>query len=98
MAKTEDLGESVGQRIRFLRNQRGHTLRDLADRCDLSVNAISRIERGKTSPTLSSMHRIAEALRVPITDFFETRVPGPTVHLKPDQRRKEPIDAVSWRF
>jgi quercetin dioxygenase-like cupin family protein len=36
----------------------------------LSINAISRIERGENSPTVSSLHRLASALAVPITDFF----------------------------
>lgn len=61
---------TVGQRIRSLRERDGLSLRALSERCGLSINAISQIERGENSPTVSSLHRLAGALNVPITDFF----------------------------
>jgi transcriptional regulator with XRE-family HTH domain len=61
----------VGSRIRALREARGLSLRALADQCRLSVNAISLIERGENSPTVSSLHLLAGALGVPITEFFQ---------------------------
>lgn len=62
---------NVGPRIRAIREQRKLSLRALAERCDLSINAISLIERGENSPTVSSLHTLANALGVKITDFFE---------------------------
>ena len=76
----------VGQRIRELRNTKGLSLRALAQLSQLSTNAISLIERGDNSPTLSSLHSIATALRVPITAFFQQRVDGQVIHVKKDQR------------
>lgn len=61
---------SVGRQLRIFRERQGWSLRALADRCGLSINAISRIERGENSPTVSSLQRLAVALNVPITDFF----------------------------
>jgi transcriptional regulator with XRE-family HTH domain len=61
---------NVGVHIRAVRERRGFSLRALAERCGLSINAISRIERGENSPTVSSLHLLAHALEVPITDFF----------------------------
>jgi transcriptional regulator with XRE-family HTH domain len=61
---------NVGSRLRFLREMQGLSLRALAERCGLSINAISQIERGENSPTISSLHRLAKALNIPITDFF----------------------------
>jgi transcriptional regulator with XRE-family HTH domain len=61
----------VGQRIRTLREQQGLSLRSLGERSGLSINAISLIERGENSPTVSSLHMLATALRVSITDFFQ---------------------------
>jgi transcriptional regulator with XRE-family HTH domain len=61
----------VGARIRSFRAGRGLSLRVLARRSGLSTNAISLIERGENSPTVSSLHRLATALNVPITAFFE---------------------------
>lgn len=61
---------TVGQRLRTFRERQGWSLRVLAEQCGLSINAISRIERGENSPTVSSLQRLASALGVPITDFF----------------------------
>ncbi len=67
---TEKNGPNVGLRLRSMREQRGLSLRALVGRCDLSINAISLIERGENSPTVSTLQRLASALNVPITDFF----------------------------
>jgi quercetin dioxygenase-like cupin family protein len=48
-------------------------MRGLAERCELSVNAISLIERGISSPNVSTLHQLAAALQVHITAFFEDR-------------------------
>lgn len=68
MSERETL--DVGSRVRDLRNQRGLSLRALAELCDLSPNTISLIERGITSPSVSTLQRLATALGVPINSFF----------------------------
>lgn len=60
----------VGSRIRSLRERQGLSLRSLSTRCGLSTNAISQIERGENSPTVSSLHQLANALGVSITELF----------------------------
>jgi transcriptional regulator with XRE-family HTH domain len=62
---------NVGLRLRMLRDEQGLSLRALAERCGLSINAISQIERGENSPTVSSLHRLANALGVQTGDFFQ---------------------------
>lgn len=69
--RMEEIAPNVGSRIRAMREHRGLSLRALAERCNLSINAISLIERGENSPTVSSLHLLAMALGVKITDFFE---------------------------
>jgi len=61
----------VGAHVRAWRQKRGLSLRTLAELCDLSPNTISLIERGETSPSVSTLHRLATALRVQITTLFE---------------------------
>lgn len=61
----------VGAQLKALREQRGLSMRGLARMCSLSPNAISLIERGASSPSVSTLHRLATALQVPITAFFE---------------------------
>jgi len=75
----------VGQRIRELRTRQGLSLRALAELSNLSTNAISLIERGDNSPTVSSLHSLANALAVPIAVFFEQHGDGQVIHLKRNQ-------------
>jgi transcriptional regulator with XRE-family HTH domain len=77
---------NVGPRIRAIREQRKLSMRALAERCALSVNAISLIERGENSPTVSSLHLLAGALGVSITDFFEDSHEHAVVHVRRGQR------------
>ncbi len=60
----------VGGRLRQLRQERGKSMRALARASGLSTNALSMIERGRTSPSVSTLYKIADALEVPITAFF----------------------------
>ena len=77
---------NVGQQIRAIREKQEFSLRALAERCGLSVNAVSLIERGENSPTVSSLHLLATALDVPITDFFREEHEQTIVFVEPAQR------------
>jgi transcriptional regulator with XRE-family HTH domain len=61
----------VSQRLRQLRLEKGLSIRALAEASGLSANTLSLIENGKISPSVSTLHRAANALGVPITAFFE---------------------------
>jgi len=78
----EEPEPNVGARIRLLREKQGLSLRAVAERCGLSINSISQIERGENSPTVSSLHRLAKAFQVPITDFFQTEAQQTAVFVK----------------
>ncbi|HWQ83221.1 MAG TPA: helix-turn-helix domain-containing protein [Anaerolineales bacterium] len=62
----------VGERLRILREERGLSMRSLARDSGLSTNALSMIERGRTSPSVSTLVKLAGALGAPITAFFRT--------------------------
>jgi transcriptional regulator with XRE-family HTH domain len=62
----------VGSRIRELREQRGLSLRALAEMCDVSPNTVSLIERSLSSPCVDTLQRLANGLGVPIAALFET--------------------------
>lgn len=91
---SQDTNLVVGQRIRFLREQRNLSLRALAERCGLSVNAISKIERGENSPTVASLHLLASALNVPITEFFQNQTDQRIVYVKRDRRLRSHHDGT----
>lgn len=76
LASAEETQESnVGQRVRQLRSESGWSIRALAEASGLSANTLSLIENGKISPSVSTLHRVAQALGVPITAFFEAPSP-----------------------
>lgn len=53
-----------GERIRALREERGYSLADFAQKAGISVSYLSEIERGAKKPSLQTMERIARALNV----------------------------------
>jgi transcriptional regulator with XRE-family HTH domain len=57
---------SLGQRIREERLRQSMTLAMLAAQVDLTVSALSQIERGASDPSLASLRRISAALKVPV--------------------------------
>ena len=67
--------ESLGQRVQALRTDRGLTLRELADRSDVSVSMLSSVERGEKAPTVVVLDRIASGLDVTLASL----VAGPDV-------------------
>ncbi len=85
----------VGQRIRSIREERGWSLRALAERSGLSINAISLIERGENSPTVSSLHLLATALGVSIADFFREEQEQPVVFVRPAARLRSDSNGIA---
>lgn len=90
----QQMQPEVGQKIRELRGQRGLSLRALAAGCGLSINAISRIERGENSPTVSTLHRLATALDVPITAFFTEEREQAIAFVQHDDRLRYQADGI----
>lgn len=85
----------VGQRIRELRKSKGLSLRALAELSGLSPNAISLIERGENSPTVSSLRQLANALEVPIAAFFQDPSEERVAFVKLDQRSRSFAEGVA---
>jgi transcriptional regulator with XRE-family HTH domain len=76
----------VGERLRALRRSRRATLRTVADRSGLSESFLSQVERGRSSASIESLRRVADALGVSMADLFEPDgLPGPRV-LRRDER------------
>ena len=66
------LNQEVGRRLRERRTGEQLTLKQLANRTGLSVSLISQIELGKSAASMSTLHKLATALQVRMTYFFET--------------------------
>lgn len=86
----------VGQKVRELRSQRGWSLRILAERSALNINTLSLIENGKSSPSVSTLQQLAQALEIPIARFFETKtVSLPVVFTPHDQRPQNKVGSTA---
>lgn len=63
---------SIGQKIRSLRKEKGLYATEIARRANVSNGLISRIENGRTIPSLPVLFSIIEALEVEPGEFFES--------------------------
>lgn len=80
---------NIGERLRELREARNISMRTLATKSALSANALSMIERGKASPSVSTLYKLADALGVSITLFFASDSQRKqVVFLKADERTR----------
>src|SRR5512146_1701660 len=61
----EAIGKLLGKRIRRIRQEKNLTLKQIEARVGVSATHISEIERGKTSPTIQALEKIAAALDLP---------------------------------
>ena len=62
----------LSQTIRRLRQERGMTVEQLAQRSGFSKGFISQVENFRLSPSLKALNRIAEALGVELKTLFES--------------------------
>jgi transcriptional regulator with XRE-family HTH domain len=69
--RPDEQSEQIGQKLRELRKARGLSIRALARASGLSANAISMIERGRSSPSVNTLTKMAQVLGVSISDFFQ---------------------------
>ena len=61
----------VRRNIVRIRQQKGWTQERLAFNSDVSKAGLCTIESGQRSPTVTTLEKIAKALKVPISEFFE---------------------------
>ena len=70
MVYTDRMSNTVGKQIRELRKQAGWTLRELADRADISHSALAKIETVEDrNPRIETLKKIADALEVSIKNI-----------------------------
>jgi transcriptional regulator with XRE-family HTH domain len=70
--KADNISTRVAQAVKQRRVQLELTLRDLASQSGVSASAISDIERGAKSPTISTLDALARALGLPMSAFADS--------------------------
>lgn len=77
----------LGNKIREISMSKGLKLSELADKTGLSTSYISLLERDLTSPSISSLRKIAEALEVPLFHFLIEESKS-SILVRKDERKK----------
>jgi len=67
---SQPLASSVGAAIRRLRSAQGLTLADVAERADISLAMLSRLETGAVSPSLETLAAVAKAIGADLSTLF----------------------------
>lgn len=74
----------VGTRLQIMRESRGLTLVELAERTSISTSTLSRLENGQRRPSLELLLPLAEIYRVPLDELVGAPETGdPRIRLKP---------------
>lgn len=60
----------VAKKIKQIREAKGLTAKEVISSLGMGAAMYSRIETGKTEPSLSTLEKIAKALGVTLSDFF----------------------------
>jgi len=68
--------DALGARLRQIRQGHGWTLKEVASRSGLSVGFLSQVERGLTTLSIVSLHRICRALGVDMVGLLAASAVG----------------------
>jgi transcriptional regulator with XRE-family HTH domain len=77
----------IGKKLKDLRESKGYSVREFAKRCDLSPSLVSQVERSVSSPSISSLVKMAEVLQIPVGHFFEEHDNGNHIIRKAERRK-----------
>lgn len=75
----------LGMRVREVRKLRGLSQEKLAEKVGVDPKQISRIEGGKSAPSLDTLEAIAKHLQVEMKDLFDFE------HLVPEERIEDQV-------
>jgi transcriptional regulator with XRE-family HTH domain len=61
----------IGDNIRTIRNSKGLSMEAVANEANIEYRQLGRIERGEGNTTIASLVKIAAALKVNLSEFFQ---------------------------
>lgn len=66
----EDINSLLGTNIKALRIKHGFSQKDLASKLGISIQAVSKWERGKSAPDIMFLPNLSEIFKCSIDDLF----------------------------
>lgn len=85
MAEIQEM--RVGEKIKRLREEKGMSLPELAEKSGFSSALLSQIENHMISPPLGTLIRLGQAMDVSIGYFFEDKSEAPFVIVRASERK-----------
>lgn len=71
MRKKNEVKHKLGRNIKIERIRNDITQEQLAERINMSVSYVSKLEQGLTSPTAIALYKMSKVLNIPMEKFFE---------------------------
>ena len=86
---------SVNEKIRLIREAKGLTQEQVAEKLEMSPNAYGNIERGENDPKLSKLQKIAEIFEVELAELVDLTEKGTvTINFSNQENRKSPKSKI----
>lgn len=79
---------TLGWRVRHIRESKGLTQRDLGEVCDTTRSAVSQWESGKSSPTMANLEKLAAHTHVDLEWLRTGTGPMPNINIPAAMTRK----------
>jgi transcriptional regulator with XRE-family HTH domain len=87
----------VGEKISQVRKEHNLTIKALAEASGIAPNTLSMIEQGRSQATVSTLYKLADALNVSVTTFFQEKHNGEEiVFRKASERTRVPFLRGMW--
>jgi len=67
----ETIQQKVGKRIAEIRIEKNVSQQDLASKCNFEKSNMSRLEKGNSNATLSTLEKVCEALQIDLIELFK---------------------------
>lgn len=87
----------LGAKLRDMRQQKNLTQEELADRCELTKGYISQLENDLTSPSITTLVDLLNALGSNLSDFFREETEEKIVFSEPEYIEKQ-SDGMTWEW
>ncbi len=79
---------TLGPKVRALRKGQNRTLAEVSRATGLSISALSKIENDQVSPTFANLMRLAEGLKIPLSELVTLEAQAESVSARMTVSRK----------
>lgn len=99
----DDFLIGIGKRLKSIRKKQGFTISTLANNAGVSNGLISRIENGRTIPSLPVLLELISALNIDASNFFEgveKKTGAKYIHIKKEEQQflEKEIEAEGFTY